>query len=67
MCSKLMASGKNIYTRTALAETYLHLRVKVTKTDGTALTNADNVAPSNLFAQTLFSQVDVSLNGNIIK
>ena len=50
---------------TDLAETYLHLRVKVTKSDGTALTDTDYVAPSNFFAQALFSQVDVSLNGNL--
>ncbi|GFR69125.1 Gypsy retrotransposon integrase 1 [Elysia marginata] len=48
-----------------LPETYLHVRVKVTKSDGGALTDGDKVAPSNLFAQALFSQVDVSLNGHL--
>ncbi|GFN95535.1 hypothetical protein PoB_002204100 [Plakobranchus ocellatus] len=39
-----------------LAKTYLHVRVKVTKSDGGDVTDADSVAPTNFFAQALFSQ-----------
>ncbi|GFN95222.1 hypothetical protein PoB_002172800 [Plakobranchus ocellatus] len=38
---------------------------QVTKPDGGALTDTDIVAPTNLYAEALFSQVDVSLNGNL--
>ncbi|GFN95581.1 hypothetical protein PoB_002208700 [Plakobranchus ocellatus] len=50
---------------TDLPETFLHVRVKVTKPDRGALTDTDIVAPTNLYAEALFSQVDVSLNGNL--
>ena len=40
------------------------LRVKVTKFDGTALTDTDYVVPSN-FLLKLCSQIDLSLNGNL--
>ena len=45
-----------------LAASYLHVKVKVTKSDGKVLTDTDSVAPINLFLHSLFSQVDVSLN-----
>ncbi|GFO00937.1 hypothetical protein PoB_002744200 [Plakobranchus ocellatus] len=41
------------------------VRQAVTKPDGGALTDTDIVAPTNLYAEALFSQVDVSLNGNL--
>ncbi|GFO17928.1 hypothetical protein PoB_004443300 [Plakobranchus ocellatus] len=50
---------------TDLPETFLHVRVKVTKPDGGALTDTDIVAPTILYAEALFFQVDVSLNGNL--
>ena len=49
-----------------LAKTYLQVKAKVVKADGTPLTATDKVAPVNLFMQSLFSQVDVSLNEKII-
>ena len=45
-----------------LAASYMHVKVKVTKSDGNVLTDTDSVAPVNLFLHSLFSQVDVSLN-----
>ena len=41
---------------------HIHVKVKVLKADGKVLTDADSVAPVNLFLHSLFSQVDVSLN-----
>lgn len=49
-----------------LSSSYLYTKVKITKSDGSALTDDDHVAPVNLFLQALFSQVDVSLNERVI-
>ncbi|XP_035226927.1 uncharacterized protein LOC118199235 [Stegodyphus dumicola] len=45
-----------------LAASYIHVKVKVVKADGSNLTDKEPVAPVNLFLHSLFSQVDVSLN-----
>ncbi|XP_071101799.1 uncharacterized protein F54H12.2-like [Haliotis cracherodii] len=49
-----------------LKRTRLHLKVKVTQTDGTALAEDENVAPVNLFLQSLFSQVTVYLQNQLV-
>ncbi|XP_046338236.2 uncharacterized protein F54H12.2-like [Haliotis rufescens] len=49
-----------------LKRTRLHLNVKVTQTDGTALAEDENVAPVNLFLQSLFSQVTVYLQNQLV-
>jgi len=46
--------------------TFLHLKVKLTRADGTDLQVNDTVAPANYFLHSLFSQVDISLNGTQI-
>ena len=46
------------------AHVYLHLAVKITKNDGSNLDYASAVGPINLFLHSLFSQLDVHLNGN---
>jgi hypothetical protein len=48
-----------------LARTVLKFDCKITKADGTALTNADNpkVGPVNYLAAAAWQQVDVELNG----
>jgi hypothetical protein len=45
---------------------YQYVRAKITKADGKKLEAADNVGPVNNFLHSLFSQVDVSLNGVLI-
>ncbi|XP_035206168.1 uncharacterized protein F54H12.2-like [Stegodyphus dumicola] len=45
-----------------LAASYIHVKVKVVKADGSNLTDKEPVAPVILFLHSLFSQVDVSLN-----
>jgi len=42
---------------------YVGLQAKITKRNGTDLEAATVVAPVNLFLHSLFSQVDISLNG----
>ena len=48
------------------ANSYLHVEAKIERSDGTALDAADTVGPVNNFLHSLFSQVDVSLNGTLI-
>lgn len=49
-----------------LSQTQLYVRVKIVKNDNTAIQEADNIGPTNLFLHSLFSQVDVALNDRII-
>lgn len=48
------------------ANSYLHIRAKITKADGTNLVNDNKAGPTNLFLHSLFSQVDIALNGTQI-
>jgi len=48
------------------ANSYLHVVAKVTKADGTDLDDDEAVGPVNLFLHSLFSQIDISLNGTQI-
>jgi len=41
-------------------------KAKITRADGTNLAVDSPIKPSNLFSHSLFSQVDVSLNGTLI-
>ena len=50
-----------------LASTYLYVRGKVKKADGTDLDTDNPVEPVNSWLHTLFSPVDVSLNGMLVK
>lgn len=51
---------------TDLSETYLYVKVQIVNNDGTPLDENDIVAPSNLFLHSLFSKVEVKLNGRQI-
>ncbi|KAL8618575.1 hypothetical protein ACOMHN_021844 [Nucella lapillus] len=51
---------------TDLSNTFLHVEVKITKADGSNLDVDQPVAPVNNFLHTLFSQVDMALNGVLI-
>jgi hypothetical protein len=48
------------------ANSYLHVKVKITRASGNNLEVGDTVGPVNSFLHSLFSQVDVSLNGTLI-
>ena len=52
--------------RLDVKDTYLHARAKVTQADGTSLAAGVDVAPVIDWLHTLFSRVDVSLNGTLI-
>ena len=49
-----------------LANTMLHVQVKVTRANGDDLDLADPVGPVNNWLHSLFSQVDVYLNGTLV-
>ncbi|XP_041349391.1 uncharacterized protein F54H12.2-like [Gigantopelta aegis] len=49
-----------------LKRTRLHLKVKVTHSDGTALATDEHVAPVNLFMQALWAQAAVYLQGQLV-
>ena len=49
-----------------LSNTYLHVRAKVTKPDGSNLDAGTDVAPVNYWLHALFSQVDISLNDTLV-
>ena len=49
-----------------LARTQLFVKAKITKANGVALDENEEVGPVNLFLHSLFSQVDVSLNERLI-
>jgi hypothetical protein len=48
------------------ANSYLYVRAKITRANGNNLENDDTVGPVNNFLHSLFSQVDISLNGTLI-
>ena len=47
-------------------DSFLYLKAKIVKADGTAITTSDKVAPGNLFLHTLFQGMNVRLNDTII-
>ena len=49
-----------------LKKTYLYLKVKIVNADGTAITGEDKVAPANLVLHSLFSQVDVQIQQQLV-
>lgn len=49
-----------------LSNTMLQLKVKITKADGSNLDAGEEVGPVNAFLHSLFSQVDVTLNGRLV-
>ena len=49
-----------------LANSQLFVRAKITKADGSNLDADQNVGPVNNWLQSLFSQVDVLMNGKVI-
>ena len=53
-------SGQNSMDYLDLKNSQIYARLRVTQADGTALTN-EKVGPSNMFLQTLFSAIEVSL------
>lgn len=52
---------------TDLRQAWIFVKAKITKADGSNIdSSTDKVGPVNLFLQSLFSQVDISLNEKVI-
>ena len=51
---------------TDLANSYLHVKAKITKANGADLDADEQVGPVNLWMHALFSQVDVFLNNKLV-
>ena len=48
------------------ANSYLYVKAKILRANGSNLEEADTVGPVNNFLHSLFSQIDISLNGTLI-
>ena len=59
----ISASGEDYID---FANTLLYVKTKITAPNGTDLADDAAVGPVNLFLHSLFSQVDISLNGTLI-
>ena len=60
----LCAANPDVYTD--LANSYLHVKAKITKAIGADLDADEQVGPVNLWMHALFSQVDVFLNNKLV-
>src|SRR4029077_21198163 len=49
-----------------LANTQLYVRAQILQGDGTAIDNTHHVGPVNLTLHSLFSEVDLKLNGTLL-
>ena len=49
-----------------LANTLLYVKAKITRADGTALTDIVQVAPVSLWMHTMFLQIDAYLNDKLV-
>lgn len=56
-------SGENYID---LKRSYLHIKAKITRTNGASLLPDDDVTPCNLWAHSLWSQVDIMCNNRLI-
>ena len=60
----LCAANPDVYTD--LANSYLHVKTKITKANGVDLDADEQVDPVNLWMHALFSEVDVFLNNKLV-
>ena len=60
----LCAANSDVYTD--LANSYLHVKAKITNADGSNIAGTAQVGPVNLWMHALFSQVEVYLNNKLV-
>lgn len=63
---EFVVSGQNGLELLDFRNSLIYAKVKITKADGSAIAQDEDVAPVNLFLSSLFSQVDVTLQGKNI-
>ena len=49
-----------------LMKSQMYVKLRIKHEDGTKLLAGEDVAPVNLFLQSLFSQIDVSIQGKVL-
>ena len=49
-----------------LSSTILQVQAKIIREDGSNLEDTDQIGPVNLYLQSMFSQIDVPLNGRLV-
>jgi len=59
----ISASGEDYMD---LANSYLFVKAKIQRADGANMDNADQVGPVNNFLHSMFSQIDIQLNGTLV-
>ena len=59
----ISASGEDYMD---LANSYLFVKAKIQRADGANLANTDEVGPINNFLHSMFSQIDIQLNGTLV-
>ena len=59
-------SGQNGMEYLDLSRSRLYVKLKIINSDGTTLTSNEKVGPVNLLLQSLWSQIDVTLQGKLI-
>ena len=60
----ICAANPDCYTD--LANSYLHVKAKITKANGAELDGDEPVGPANLLLHSLFSQVELFLNNKLV-
>ena len=61
-----VVDGSSIKFEIGFGNSMLYVQAKILQLNGTNLGAAANTAPVNLFLHSLFSQVDIQLNGTLI-
>ena len=59
-------SGQNGMEYLDLMKSQMYVKLRIKHEDGTKLLAGEDVAPVNLFLQSLFSQIDVSIQGKVL-
>ncbi|MES9902423.1 MAG: hypothetical protein ABW168_07040 [Sedimenticola sp.] len=63
---EFVISGQNGMEYIDLKKSQVYAKVKITHENGTDLADTSNVGPINLLLQSLFSQVDIAMQGKMI-
>jgi len=60
---EFVISGQNGLELLDLQNCLIYVKAKITKADGSGIAATEDIGPVNLFLPSLFSQVDVTLQG----
>jgi hypothetical protein len=60
----IIPSSNNLYLN--LDSSFLYLKLRILKSDGTKLTSTDSVAPTFNFFRSLFSSCEIMMNSTVV-